>query len=69
MKFSATQLNQISNLCLDLAKGLFLASFAIPAIISSVTFLNSVRITITAIVLTLISLKITEIKEGKYEHK
>ncbi len=54
MKLSGDQLEKLSNLFMDLAKGLFLASLAV---------YDSLRAVMAGIVFTFLSLKVIEFKE------
>lgn len=65
MDLSAFQLEKISELFLDLAKGLFLASVAVPVVTPEATLLDSIRTTLVGIFLTYLSLKIVRLKEIK----
>jgi len=63
MSLSIEQLEKLSDLFMDLAKGLFLAALAVPAITPVVTLLTSLRISITGLVFLYLSLKTIELKE------
>jgi hypothetical protein len=65
MYFSSAQLDKLSDLVLDLAKGLFLASIAVPAVTNQATFLDSIRSTLVGIFLTCLSLTFVKLKENK----
>lgn len=64
MKFSAAQLVILSNLFIDLAKGLFLASLAVPALSPGATLLVSFKGVIVGLLFTYLSLKAIELKEA-----
>jgi len=57
------QLEKLSELFLDIAKGLFLASFVVPAISTLATLINSVKTVVVATLFTYMSLKIVEFKK------
>lgn len=63
MILSSKQSEKLAELCLDLAKGLFLAALAVPAISSVVTLLISLRMLFTAVFFTYLSLIFIKIKE------
>lgn len=63
MKFNKRQLLKLSDLGLDLAKGLFLATFAAPIISTQVTFLVSLKSAVLGIGLAFLALKILELEE------
>ena len=63
MEFSVGQLDLLSKLLINLAKGLFLAALAGPAISSKITILISLRSLILGVYFVCISLKLIEIKE------
>lgn len=65
MRFTSAQLEKLSDLCIDIAKGLFLAALVVPAISSLITLLVSLRILCTGLFFTYLSLKIIEIKEAR----
>lgn len=62
-RWSDTQLEKLSELFLDIAKGLFLASFVVPAVSSLATVINSVKTVAVAALFTYMSLKIVEFKK------
>lgn len=64
MFFSTEQIDKLSNLFLDLAKGLFLSAIAIPVLSPQLTFFISLKGIITGLVFTYLSLKILESKEA-----
>ncbi len=63
MILSSKQSEKLAELCLDLAKGLFLAALAAPVISSVVTLLISLRMLFTAVFFTYLSLIFIKIKE------
>ena len=65
MEFRNEQLEKLSNLCMDLAKGLFLTALAIPAFSPNATMMISIKSTAAGIIFTYFSLKIIELKEAK----
>ncbi|OGG27497.1 hypothetical protein A3A64_03885 [Candidatus Gottesmanbacteria bacterium RIFCSPLOWO2_01_FULL_48_11] len=62
MSLTVRQLDILSRICTDVAKGLFLASLAAPTVTSMVTLMMSMRIFVFALVLTVIALGIVETK-------
>jgi hypothetical protein len=63
MRFNREQMDKLSDLFMDLAKGLFLAGLAGPAISSQINFLLSLKSIITAVMFLYFSLKAIEVKE------
>lgn len=64
MRLNSEQLDRLSELAIDLAKGLFLASIAVPAISPAATFVVTLRGIFAGCILTYFSLKIIDIKES-----
>lgn len=62
LRFSLIQIQKLSDLFMDLAKGLFLAGFAVP-IITDVDFAVLIKYFVSAILSLYFSLKLLEIKE------
>lgn len=56
ISFSDKQIEKLSDLFMDLAKGLFLAAFAVPALTTGADFLFLLRIIISGIMCTYFSL-------------
>lgn len=65
MQFTQGQLDRLSNLCLDIAKAMFITSLAGPVVISAITMMNSLRILFLGIGFTYISLFIQQAKEQR----
>lgn len=63
MFFSAGQLDKLSELCLDIAKALFIAAFATPAIVREATIVTSLQSMINAVLFTYLSLFFIKRKE------
>lgn len=61
--FSSQKLDKLADYFMDVAKGLTLASLAVPAFISAATILTSLKIFITGIVFMYLSLKALELME------
>lgn len=64
LSFSASQLEKLSDLFMDLARGLLLAGFAVP-IIKEVDFLRLSEYFISGILCVYFSLKLLEVKGEK----
>ena len=65
MRFTLEQYDKLSDLFIDLAKGMFLAGLAAPAISKQPEFISSLKSMILALAFTYFSLKILELKEVK----
>lgn len=63
MQLTATQLDKLSNLLLELAKAMFIAGLAAPAISSSVTIYQSLGSLAEGMIFTFLGLVITKRKE------
>ncbi|MBI3559087.1 hypothetical protein HY085_01710 [Candidatus Gottesmanbacteria bacterium] len=63
MKFNNEQLDKISGLFMDLAKGLFLAAFTVPALAPQMAIFSSIRSALLASFLVIASLKVLDLKE------
>ncbi len=61
---SAKQLERLSELFIDIAKGVFLSALAVPIIDKNATFLEALRTTIAGLLFTYLSLKATELQEA-----
>ncbi|HSW88116.1 MAG TPA: hypothetical protein VLG12_03045 [Candidatus Saccharimonadales bacterium] len=61
--FSPQKLDKLSDYFMDVAKGLTLASLAVPTLISAATILTTLKNFLTAIVFMYLSLKALELKE------
>jgi len=68
VKFSYEQLEKLSDFCIDVAKGLFLAALAIPIIAPALTVYTSYRMLVTGLFFIYLSMKLIEGKESKYGH-
>jgi len=53
---NSAQMTKVSDLCMDLAKGLLLASFIAPSINSFITLIQVLKSTITGLLFVYISL-------------
>lgn len=62
--FSQQKLDRITDYFIDVAKGLTLASLAVPTIISAATVFTSIKIFLTGMVFFYLALKAVELKEG-----
>lgn len=62
LSFSKVQIERLSDLFMDLAKGLFLAGFAVP-IVKEINFVVLLKYFISAILCVYFSLKLLEVKE------
>jgi hypothetical protein len=62
MEFTNGQLEKLSELSLDIAKGLFLTSFAVPAIYDQATLLASLRSFGVALTFVYIGIRIEGMK-------
>ena len=65
MSLNKKQLDKLSDLFMDLAKGLFLAALAVPVLSSQATLLTTLKGVITGCVFVYLSLKTIELKEEK----
>lgn len=63
MDLTVSQLERLSELFIDIAKGMFLAALAIPVIAPVPVVAGSIRSTIVGLFFTLLSLKALELKE------
>lgn len=63
LDLNSSQILKLSDLCMDLAKGLYLASFLAPSLNSMISLFNVMRSLIAGVILTYISLKLLTIKE------
>jgi hypothetical protein len=61
---SSQKLDKLADYFIDVAKGLTLASLAVPVIVSTATIFTSLRIFITAMLFLYLSLKAIELKEA-----
>ncbi|MBA3724576.1 MAG: hypothetical protein H0W89_06875 [Candidatus Levybacteria bacterium] len=64
MDFNFAQLDKLSELFLDLAKGLFLAGIAVPVIATEISLLDSFKSMFVGLFLTYLSLRIVKLKEN-----
>ena len=63
MHLTTGQLEKLSELFLDIAKGLLLASAAVPVFSSEITFLSSMKSVGVGLLFTFLSLKAIQLKE------
>lgn len=63
IKFTKSQLDKLSELCLDLSKGVFLAALAAPAISSVIDLFTSIKGLMLGLIFVYLTLMIEKIKE------
>lgn len=65
VELSARQLEKLSDLFMDIAKGLLLAAIAVPVIAKGATILESLKAMIAGLLFTYLSLKAIKLAEAK----
>ena len=65
MRLSKGQLNKLSDLFMDIAKGLLLAAVAVPTLVKEATIFESIRSTLVGLFFVYLALKTTAIAEVK----
>jgi len=63
VKLSSGQFERLSELFIDLAKGVFLATIAVPAVVREATILESIRTLMLGLFFTYLSLVAEKLKE------
>ena len=60
MLSNSKQLGKLADMCFDIAKALFVASFAVPLIASTVELISLVRYFVIALLLTYVGLSLLQ---------
>lgn len=68
MQFTPLQYEKLSELCLDIAKALYIGALAIPVVFSSVTFFRSIYAVIVASFFMYLSIAFIKRKEDRYDY-
>ena len=68
MVFSLSQVKVLQKISTDVAKGLFLASFVLPAVVNFSTIFNQIVTFVMAIIVTLFVLRLSDIIDAYELH-